>query len=87
MRHMIWTLALVLTVGVFAYQAGLNAQTTVAPEVLTMFETQPHVVLAKTGTRQQQARERKDGCEVTKGDVGQQETKEREGSIMKGLVF
>ena len=86
MRHMMSTLFMMIAVGVFAFVSGwnLNAQLIAGPHVVDLVETeQPHLVLAKSGTRQQL-----EGCPLTpNGDLGQQRITEPERSIMKGLVF
>ncbi len=90
MRHMIWTLLLMITVGVLAFTAGKNSQTTTGPQVLNLLEMeQPRVVLVKTEVPQQKnARQLNEGCPVVpNGDVGQQKVKEEERRLMKGLVF
>jgi hypothetical protein len=90
MRQMMWTLLLMITVGVLAFAAGQNAQTTTGAQVLNAFETgQPHVVLAKSGTHhQKEAREQSEGCQVMpNGEGSQQKNKEQDDHLMKGLVF
>ena len=92
MRHLMSTLFMMIAVGVFAFVSGwnLNAQPIAGPHVVDLAETgQPHLVLAKSGTRQQkEARQQIEGCPLTpKGDLGQQRITEQERSIMKGLVF
>lgn len=90
MRQVILNLLLMVTVGVFAYGAGRNAQTTTGLEVSHLIETgQPHVVLAKSGTRQQkEALQQSEGCPVIpNGDHNQQKPDEQTSSLMKGLVF
>ena len=90
MRHTIWTLVLMITVGMLGFTAGKHAQTASEPELISLFETgRPHVVLAKNGTRQQkEPREQNEGCPVMPNEaLGQQKPNETEGSIMKGLVF
>ena len=90
MRQIILTLVLMITVGLFAYTAGRNAQTTTEPQVVNLIELgQPHVVLAKSGTRQQkEALQQNEGCQVVPNeDHSQQKSNEQTSSIMKGLVF
>jgi hypothetical protein len=90
MKQVMWTLLLMMTVGVLAFEAGRNAQTTTGPQVLSRFETgQPQVVLAKAGLRQQkEARDQNEGCQVKpNGDLGQPKANEEERRVMKGLVF
>ena len=90
MKHTIWTLLLVITVGLLAFAAGWNARTTMKPQMLSLIErAQPHVVLAKSGARQHKdVQPENEGCPVVpNGDVGQQKSNERDSSIMKGLVF
>ena len=92
MRHMMSTLFMMIAVGVFAFVSGwnLNAQLIAGPHVVALVETeQPHLVLAKSGTRQQkEAHQQLEGCPLTpNGDLGQQRITEPERSIMKGLVF
>ena len=92
MRQMILTLFMMITVGVFAFAEGwnLHAQTTTGPHVVDLVETgQPHVVLAKNGTRQQkEARQQTEGCPVVPNEkFSQHKTNEEDSSIMKGLVF
>jgi len=92
MRHMTSTLFMMIAVGVFAFVSGwtLNAQLIARPHVVHLVETgQPHLVLAKSETRQQkEARQQIEGCPLTpNGDLGQQRITEQERSIMKGLVF
>jgi len=92
MRHMTSTLFMMIAVGVFAFVSGwtLNAQLIAGPHVVDLVETgQPHLVLAKSETRQQkEARQKIEGCPLTpNGDLGQQRITEQERSIMKGLVF
>ncbi len=92
MKHMMSTLFMMIAVGVFAFVSGwnLNARLIAGPHVIDFAETgQPHLVLAKNGTRQQkEARQQIEGCPLTpNGDLGQQRITEQERSIMKGLVF
>ena len=90
MRHMIWTLLLVITVGVLSFTAGRNTQTTTGPQGLRLLEMeQPRVVLAKTEARKQKdARQYSEGCQVIpNGEVGQPKVNEEERRLMKGLVF
>jgi hypothetical protein len=92
MRHMMSTLFMMIAVGVFAFVSGWNlkAQHIAGPHAVDLVETgQPHLVLAKNGTRQQkEARQQIEGCPLTpNGDLGQQRITEQERSIMKGLVF
>jgi hypothetical protein len=92
MRHMMSTLFMMIAVGMFAFVSGwnLNAQLMAGPHVVDLVEIgQPHLVLAKSGTRQQkEARQQIEGCPLTpNGDLGQQRITEQERSIMKGLVF
>ena len=92
MRHMMSTLFMMIAVGVFAFVSGwnLNAQLIAGPHVVDLVETeQPHLVLAKSGTRQQkEARQQNEGCQlIPNGDISQQKSKEQDGSSMKGLVF
>ena len=90
MRHTIWTLVLVITVGMLGFTAGKHAQTASEPQLVSLFETsEPHVVLAKNGTREQkEARPQNEGCPVMPNEgVGQQKSNEQDSSIMKGLVF
>ena len=90
MRHMIWTLLLVITVGVLSFIAGKNTQITTGPQVLNPVEMeQVRVVLAKTEARQQKdARQYNEGCPVIpNGEVGRQKLSEEERRLMKGLVF
>lgn len=90
MKHMLWTLVLTITVGLVGFAAGKYAQSSTGPQAVGVVEVaQPHVVLAKTGTRRQ-----KDGlphsedCQVIPHeDARQQKANEQESSIMKGLVF
>ena len=89
MRQVILTLLLMITVGVFGYAAGRNAQTTTGPHVVNMFQMgEPHVVLAGRGTRQQkEARQQSEGCPVVpNGDLSRQKTDEQD-ITMKGLIF
>lgn len=90
MRHTIWTLVLMIAVGMLGFTAGRHAQTASEPQLVSLLETgRPHVVLAKSGTRQQrEARQQNEGCPVMPNEaLGQQRPNETEGSIMKGLVF
>ncbi len=90
MRHTIWTLVLVITVGMLGFTAGKHAQTASEPQLISLFETGgPHEVLAKSGTRQQkEARGQDGGCPVMPNEgLAQQKPNETEGSIMKGPVF
>ena len=90
MRHMIWTVLLMITVGVLAFTAGRNTQTTTGPQGLSLLEMeQPRVVLAKTEARKQKdARQYSEGCQVIpNGEVGQPKVNEEERRLMKGLVF
>jgi hypothetical protein len=91
MRHMTSTLFMMIAVGVFAFVSGwnLNAQLIAGPHVVDLVDTgQPHLVLAKSETRQQEARQQLEGCPLPpNGDLGQQRITEQERSIMKGLVF
>ena len=92
MRHMTSTLFMMIAVGVFAFVSGwnLNARLIAGPHVVDLVETgQPHLVLAKSETRQKkEARQQIEGCPLApNGDLGQQRITEQERSIMKGLVF
>ena len=90
MRHTIWTLVLMITVGMLGFTAGKHAQPAAEPQLVSLFQTgEPHVVLAKSGTRQQkEARQETEGCPVMPNEaLGQQKPNETERSIMKGLVF
>jgi hypothetical protein len=90
MRHTIWTLLLVITVGVLAFAAGRNTQTTTGVQGLSVLEVeQPRVVLVKTEARKQKdARQYSEGCQVIpNGEVGQPKVNEEERRLMKGLVF
>lgn len=90
MKHMIWTLTLMITVGVLGFAAGWNAQTTRGAQALSLLETaEPHVVLARAGARQEkQALQENEGCKVIPNEgLGQPKATEQENSIMKGLVF
>jgi len=92
MRQMMLTLFMMVTVGVFAFVEGwnLNAQTTTRPHVVDLVETgQPHVVLAKNGTRQQkEAHQQNEGCQVVPNEsLSQHKTNEEDNRTMKGLVF
>src|SRR6476620_9941951 len=90
MRHMIWTLLLMNIVGVLAFTAGRNTQTTTGPQALNLVEMeQVRVVLAKTEARKRKdARLYSEGCQVIpNGEVGQPKVNEEERRLMKGLVF
>ena len=90
MRHTMWTLVLMITVGMLGFTAGMYAQPNSEPQLVTLLENaQPHVMLAGSGTREQkQARQQNEGCAVVPpGEPGQQKSNEKESSIMKGLVF
>ena len=90
MRHTIWTLVLMITVGMLGFTAGKHAQPAAEPQLVSLFQTgEAHVVLAKSGTRQQkEARQETEGCPVMpNGGLGQQKSNEQDSSIMKGLVF
>jgi hypothetical protein len=90
MRHTIWTLTLMITIGVLGFTAGWNAQTTRGTQILSLVETaEPHVVLAKAGARQQkETLKQNEGCLVMPNEgLGQPKATEQESSIMKGLVF
>ena len=90
MRHIILTLFMMIAAGVFGFVEGRDW--TQSPNVLVvdLVETsQPQVVLAKSGTRQQkEARQQNEGCLVIpNGELSQQKTNEQDGSAMKGLIF
>jgi hypothetical protein len=90
MRHTILTFLLMITIAVVSYAAGKHAATLTEPRVGNAFHTEgPHVVLAKSGSRQQNdARSQNEGCAVIpNGDGGRQKANDRESSVMKGLVF
>jgi len=87
MRHMIRTLLLMITVGLGAFVAGWNAHRAPGLHAATGFHTEePVVVLTETRMSQKPAPRQNEGCEVPNG-VGQHKSNERDGSIMKGLVF
>lgn len=89
MRQAMLTLVLMITVGGLAYEAGRNAQTTAGPQVLNSVQTEePHVVLAKSGMRQQkETRQKSEGCQVVPNeDLSRQRTDEQDITT-KGLVF
>jgi hypothetical protein len=76
MRQTILMLFMMIAVGVFASVQGRDAQ---SPKVLVVDRVelgQPHVVLAKSGTRQQ-----KEACQLTQPKPNEQDI------TMKGLVF
>ena len=88
MRNTILTLLMMIAVGVFASAQGRDTQSMKVPVVDVVEWGQPHVVLAKSGTRQKEMRQQTDGCQVIPtGDLNPQKTNEQESSIMKGLVF
>ena len=89
MRNTILTLLMMIAVGLFASAQGRDTQSMKVPVVDVVEWGQPHVVLAKSGTRQQkEMRQQNDGCQVIpNGDLNPQKTNEQESSIMKGLVF
>ena len=90
MRHTIWTLVLMITVGMLGFTAGKHAQPAAEPQLVSLFASgEPHVVLATSGTRQQKgARQQNEGCPVMPNEgLGQQKPNEAESSLMKGLVF
>ena len=90
MRHLIWSV-LMITVGIFIAGEWDTHNRLVANTSLTddLVETgQPHVVLAKSGTRQQKEARQNEGCPVIPNrDFSQHKTNEQDSSIMKGLVF
>ena len=90
MRQMILTGFLMIAAGVFGFVEGRDwtqARNLVAFDFVE--SEQPHVVLAKSATRQQkEARQQSEGCPVIpNGELSQQKGSEEEHSIMKGLVF
>ena len=88
MKNTILTFSLMIMVGVLGFTAGWNAQTATEPHLINLAETEPHVVLAKSGIRQNEARQQNEGCPVLpNGDLSQQKGKEQETQLMKGLVF
>ena len=88
MRNTILTLLMMIAVGVFASAQGRDTQSMKVPVIDVVEWGQPHVVLAKSGTRQKEMRQQNDGCQVIpNGDLNPQKTNEQESSIMKGLVF
>ena len=90
MKHTILMLALMITVGGLGFTAGKYAQPATEPQLVSAFETsRPHVVLAKSGTRQQkEAHQQNAGCPVLPNEgLSQQKSAEQDRSIMKGLVF
>ena len=90
MRHIILTVFMVIAAGVFGFVEGRDWTQSPNVRVVEVVEmAQPHVVLAKSATRQQkEAREQTEGCPVIpNGDLSQQKTNDQNSSIMKGLVF
>ena len=89
MKNMIWTLVLMITVGVLGFAAGKHAQTIQGPQVLSLLETaEPHIVLAKTGARQpKEARQENEGCQVIPNEDVKQHKNNEQDITMKGLVF
>ena len=90
MRHTIWTLVLMIAVGGLGFTAGKHAQPAMEPQLVSLFETgEPHVVLAKSGTRQhKEGRSENEGCPVMPNEgLSQQKSNKQDSSIMKGLVF
>lgn len=89
MRNTILTLLMMIAVGVFASVQGRDTQSVKVLVVDVVESGQPHVVLAKSGTRQQrEMRQLNEGCPVIlKDDLRQQKASEQDSSIMKGLVF
>ena len=90
MKHMMWTLLLMITVGIGGFMAGKHAQMSTGPEGVHLSQMEPpHVVLAKSATRQpKEARQESEGCPlVPYGDAGQQKDNTRDDVTMKGLVF
>ena len=90
MRHMILTGFLMIAAGVFGFVEGRDwtqSRNLVAFNLVEL--EQPHMVLAKSATRQQkEARQQSEGCPVIPNEeLSQQKTNEHENSIMKGLVF
>jgi hypothetical protein len=92
MRHMMLTLFMMIAVGVFAYAEGrksVDVKAGTVVQFVDLVETgQPRLVLIKAGTRQQEARQQNEGCQVIpNGDLSQHKTNEQDSSTMKGLVF
>ncbi|HKY70937.1 MAG TPA: hypothetical protein VJL88_03380 [Nitrospira sp.] len=89
MRNTILTLLMMFAVGVFASAQGRDTQSIKVLVVDAVESAQPHVVLAKSGMRQQkEARRQNEGCPVVPNEsYSQQRNNEQDSSIMKGLVF
>ena len=90
MRQMILTGFLMIAAGVFGFVEGRDwtqARNLVAFDLVE--SEQPHVVLAKSATRQQkETRQQSEGGPGSPtGELSQQKGSEEEHSIMKGLVF
>lgn len=89
MRNTILTLLMMIAVGVFASAQGRDTPSIKVLVVDVVESGQPHVVLAKSGMRQQkEARRQNEGCPVVPNeDLNRQRNNEQDSSIMKGLVF
>ena len=87
MRQLTLTVFLMIAAGMFGFVEGHNWTQSVSVVGVVQTE-QPHVVLAKSATRQQhEARQQSEGCPVIpNGDLSQQKPNERD-ITMKGLVF
>jgi len=87
MRHMILTGFLMIAAGVCGFVEGRDwTQSLHVPDVAE--SGQPHVVFAKSGTRQQkEVREQSEGCPVVPNGEFSKPQSNRQDITTQGLVF